>query len=208
MKKTTLILIVLALGLGTFVYFTETRVTNKQEEVKQTKVKLFDFTADDVQFLSIQTKEMTVNIERSDKSEPPKWLLKLPVDEVANDAIVSYLMDLLVGKGEKISSPNNDQMSEFGLDKPFATINIKLKNENSYQLTLGKSNFNESLLYAQVGTGDDNNEKKAVFLVSKDFANAVNRELSEWQVVSKKENENVKSTPLPGLPESMNEKKE
>ncbi|TAE57402.1 MAG: DUF4340 domain-containing protein [Nostocales cyanobacterium] len=203
MKKTTLILVFLALGLGGFVYFTEVRGTNKQEEVTQTQQQLFNFTAEDVQSLSIQTQAMTINLERSNKPEPPKWLLKSPVDEVANDAIVSYLMDLLVGKGEKITSTDNIKISEFGLDKPLATIDIKLKNQNSHRLILGKSNFNNSLLYAQVDPDIQKDGNMQLFLVSNNFANAVNRELKEWQEVSKKEDDNIKSEPLPGLPETI-----
>lgn len=196
----------LALGLGGFVYFAEIRGANKQEEVKQTQQPLFAFSADDVQSLSIQTNESTINIERSDKAEAPKWLLKSPVSADANDAIVTYLMDLLVGKGEKITSTTPNQISEFGLDKPLATIEIKLKNQQSHKLIIGKSNFNNSLLYAQIdpgNTGNNSDGNMQLFLVSNNFANAVNRELSEWQDVSNKEDENSKSEPLPGLPDAM-----
>ncbi|WP_353932695.1 DUF4340 domain-containing protein [Okeanomitos corallinicola TIOX110] len=203
MKKSTLILMLLALGLGGFVYFAEIRGANKQEEVKQTQQPIFAFSADDVQSLSIQTNESTINIERSDKAEAPKWLLKSPISANANDAIVTYLMDLLVGKGEKITSTTSNQISEFGLDKPLATIEIKLKNQQSHKLIIGKSNFSNSLLYAQIAPGNNSDENMQLFLVSNNFANAVNRELSEWQDVSNKEDENSKSEPLPGLPDAM-----
>jgi superfamily II DNA helicase RecQ len=194
MKRTTLILIFLALVLGGFVYFHEIKGAIQQEEVKENKQQIFSFTDDDVQSLTVKTKDITLNLESSGKSESPKWLIKSPISEPANDAIVSYLMDLLTkGKSEKTLSTPLNQLSEYGLDKPQTTIDIKLKNQQSHQLIIGKPNFNNSFLYAQIDPTDKINDNVNVLVVSKDFANAVNRELSEWK--------NIESQPLPGLPE-------
>ncbi|MBK1986854.1 DUF4340 domain-containing protein [Sphaerospermopsis aphanizomenoides BCCUSP55] len=200
MKRTTLILILLALGLGAFVYFHEIKGSTQREAVKQSQQKIFAFTADDVQSLTVRTKDITLNLERSPKPEPPKWLIKSPISEPANDAIVSYLMDLLVqGKSERNLSIPANQLSEFGVDNPQATIDIQLKNQQSHKLILGKPNFNDSFLYAQVDPTQNNNDNINVLLVSKDFANAVNLQLSEWKEVGK----NSESQPLPGLPEAI-----
>ncbi|MFM2061184.1 MAG: hypothetical protein RLZZ507_854 [Cyanobacteriota bacterium] len=208
MRRTTLILILLALGLGGFVYFHEIRGSTQREEVKKNQQQIFSFSADDVQSLSIKTKDTTLNLERSDKPEPPKWLIKSPISEPANDAIVSYLMDLLVkGKSENTVSTSPNELSEFGLVQPLATIDIKLKNQQSHKLILGKPNFNNSFLYAQVEPNntklENNQENTQILLVSKDFANAVNRELSEWKQAGKEADKNTQSQPLPGLPENI-----
>ncbi|MDB9484136.1 DUF4340 domain-containing protein, partial [Dolichospermum circinale CS-537/05] len=84
------------------------------------------------------------------------------------------------------------ELSEFGLDKPVATIDIKLKNQQSHQLILGKAEFNNRFLYAQA----DANQNLNLLLVSQDFFNAVNRDISEWK--QRKEKTNVK--PLPIVP--------
>jgi superfamily II DNA helicase RecQ len=237
MKRTTLTLVILALGLGGFVYFDEIRRKNQPEQVaqnhlnqinqgnqqnQQSQKQIFSFAADDIQSLSIKTQDYTLNLERSQKLESPKWLLKSPVSTPAKDAIVSYLTDLLVkGKSENTILTQPNQLSEFGLDKPHATIDIKLKNQKTHQLILGKPNFNDSFLYAQIDPNNQNNESIQVLLVSKDFANAVNRELSEWQEKpdqklnleksqqfdkesskesTKQADQNTQSQPLPGLP--------
>ncbi|MBD2569587.1 DUF4340 domain-containing protein [Anabaena lutea] len=197
MKRSTLILILLALGLGGFVYFFETKNSTQQEETKEQKQQLFSFAADDIQSLTVKTKDYTLNLEHSNKLEPPKWLIKSPISEPANDAIVSYLLDLLVkGKSEKTLSTPLSQLPEFGLDKPQSTIDIKLKNQQTHQLSLGKSNFNKSFLYAQTDPNIQENGKMNLLLVSPDFINAVNRELSEW----KQNANNLESQPLPLLP--------
>lgn len=204
MKRTTLILLLLALGLGGFVYFYEIRGATQRQEVKENQKQIFSFNADDVQVLNIKTKDITLNLERSDKPKPPKWLIKSPISEPANDAIVSYLMDLLVkGKSEKIIATPVDKINNFGLDEPKATIDIKLKNQQNHQLILGNPNFNKRFLYAQIDPNNASKENIQVLLVSLDFANAVNRELSEWKEAGKQETENSQAKPLPGLPETL-----
>lgn len=219
MKRTTLMLVILALGLSGFVYFDEIRrknqpqgfpqshlnqinKVNQQNQQNQTK-EIFSFNVEDVQSIAIKTQEYTLNLERSQKLEAPKWSIKLPKSpkpEPAKEAIVSYLTDLLVkGKSESSVPISPNQLSEFGLDKPQATIDIKLKNQKSHQLILGKPNFNNSFLYAQADPVIDNNGNIQVLLISKDFANAVKRELSEWHEISQasanKDNEKSGKTP-------------
>ncbi|MDZ8095379.1 MAG: DUF4340 domain-containing protein [Nostoc sp. DedQUE05] len=206
LPRTTLILILLALGLGGFVYFHEIRGATVREEIKEQKQKIFSFGEDDVQSLTVKTKKLTLNLERNpESSSKPKWLIKSPISGPANDAIVSYLMDLLVkgnsdaygGKLRTLSTPAK-QLGEFALDPPQATINITLKNRQSHQLSLGKSNFNGRLLYAQADPAAKPDGNINVLLVSTDFANAVNRELSEWeQPVDNSQKLPGLSTPLP-----------
>ncbi|WP_016952531.1 DUF4340 domain-containing protein [Anabaena sp. PCC 7108] len=196
MKRSTLILILLALGLGGFVYFLEIKNATQQEETKEQKQQIFSFAADDIQSLTVTTKDINLNLERSNKPEEPKWLIKSPISEPANDAIVSYLLDLLVkGKSDKNLSTQVSQLQEFGLDKPQATIDIKLKNQQTHQLILGNTNFNKSFLYAQIDPNTQQNGKINLLLVSPDFSNAVNRQLSEWKQIENKS----ESQPLPSL---------
>ncbi|MEH2197688.1 DUF4340 domain-containing protein [Nostoc sp.] len=182
LPRTTLILILLMLGLGAFVYFHEIRGATLREEVKEQKQKIFSFAADDVQSLTIKTKKLTLNLERNPEPSNPKWVIKSPISGPANDAIVSYLMDLLVkGNSDRTLSTPAKELGQFALDQPPATINITLKNRQSHQLILGKSNFNGRFLYAQTDPPAKPDGNINVLLVSTDFANAVNRDLSEWQ---------------------------
>ncbi|MEH2250609.1 DUF4340 domain-containing protein [Nostoc sp.] len=199
LPRTTLILILLALGLGGFVYFHEIRGATVREEIKEQKQQIFSFGEDDVQSLRVKTKKLTLNLERSPESSNPKWLIKSPISAPANDAIVSYLMDLLVkGKSERTLSTPVKELGEFALVQPQATINITLKNRQSHQLILGKPNFNGRFLYAEADPDAKPDGNINVLLVSTDFANAVNRELSEWkQSVDNSQKLPGLSTPLP-----------
>jgi hypothetical protein len=195
LPRTTLILVLLVLGLGGFVYFYEIKGATQREEVKEKQQQIFSFAEDDIQALTVQTKSNTVVLERNNQSNP-KWLLKSPVSQPANDAIVAYLTDLLVkGKSNNTLSIPANQLGEFGLDQPQATIKLNLKNQKTHQLVLGKSDFNNRFIYAQADSATQPNGNLNVLLVSTDFQNAVNRELSEWQQPAN----NSQSTPLPSL---------
>ncbi|MCV3215521.1 DUF4340 domain-containing protein [Plectonema radiosum NIES-515] len=197
LPRTTLILILLALGSGTFVYFYEIKGAPVREEVKEKKQQIFSFAADDVQSLTVKTENMTLNLERNNAGDT-KWMIKSPIAVAANDPIVYYLMDLLVkGKSDRILSIPANQLADFGLNPPQATININLKNQKTHQLTLGKPDFNRRFLYAQVDPTPKLDGNINVLLVSTDFENAVNRELSEWQQPGNNNINNLPSTAQP-----------
>ncbi|EFA71738.1 conserved hypothetical protein [Raphidiopsis brookii D9] len=203
MKHSTLVLVILALALGGFVYFDEIKRKSQSEQVPQNtqkqinqpnsshesnqpeKKQIFSFNTSDIQSITIKTQDYTLDLEQRTKSEPPNWLVKLPASTTpkpAQKAIVSYLTDLLTkGKSENIIPVPIDRLSEFGLDKPIAIVDVKLQDQKQHQLVLGKPNFNNTLLYAKVNYTDSNSQSIEVLLVSKDFANAVNRQLSEWE---------------------------
>ncbi|MEC4815522.1 MAG: DUF4340 domain-containing protein [Scytonema sp. PMC 1069.18] len=196
LQRTTLMLLMLALGLGGFVYFHEIRGTTQREEVQEQKQQIFSFSADEVQSLTVNTDNQTIVLERNDKSEKPKWLMKSPEVSPASDPIVSYLMDLLVkGKSDRTLSISPSQLSDFGLVRPQATIGIKLKNQKTHQLTLGKPDFNRRFIYALADSPNQANGNINILLVSTDFENAVNRELSEWKEID--ENKVKESSPTP-----------
>ncbi len=196
LPRTTLILVLLAMGLGAFVYFFEIRGSTQREAAQAKEKQIFSFVANDIQALNITNKNSKVSLERNpDSSQKNKWLLKSPSQEAASNASVSYLTDLLV-KGEsntKISVPAKE-LAEYGLDKPQGTIEVELKNKKVHKLILGNSDFQDESIYARKKTSSTSKDKVEVLLVSKNFANAVNRELSEW-----KQAENIPGKALPPL---------
>lgn len=194
LQRTTLILLLIALGLGGFVYFYEIRGSSQREEVKENKQPIFSFKEDDVQSLTIKTQNQTINLERSGKSEGTKWLMKSPSVVPASDPIVGYLMNLLVeGKSDRTISISTNQLSEFGLAQPQATIDVKLKNQQNHQLILGQPDFNRRFLYAQADPSTQPKGNINVLLVSTDFENAVKRDISEWKQAA--DNSNKQPTP-------------
>jgi hypothetical protein len=116
--------------------------------------------------------------------------MKFPVDTPASDPSVAFLVNLLVNaKSDRILNVSADELQQYGLDQPQGIVEIKLKNQQTHQLILGKSNFNNTFLYAQADPPADKPQQRQLVLLTKDFENAVQRPLSEWQ---SKQTSNVK----------------
>ena len=199
LQRTTLILMVLALGLGGFVYFYEIKGEPQRQAALVKQKPIFSFTKDQVQALTIKTQEQTLQFERmaqnaGKKSSLSEWQMKAPNDNPASDPYVSYLLNLLVdSKSDRILSVPATQLPEYGLDKPLATVEVKLNNQQTHQLILGKPDFNNSFLYAQVDPLKSPSGQLNVLLVPLEFQYGVNRPLSEWTA----KDETKKETPLP-----------
>ena len=182
LQRTTLILLLLALGLGGFVYFYEVQGASQQQIAKNQKQQIFSFEQEQVQSFTVKTKAQALSFERGDNAGKPIWRMKAPSNTLASDASVSYLMDLVVkGKRNRTIQVAASQLQEYGLAQPQATIEVKLKNQQIHQLILGKPDFNRNFLYAQADPPTKPAENVDVLLVSPDFENAINRQLSEWK---------------------------
>ncbi|MFE1744551.1 DUF4340 domain-containing protein [Coleofasciculus sp. H7-2] len=187
LKRTTWILILLALSLGGFVYFYEIKGAPQREAAQAKQKDIFSFEKDQIQALTVKSQEQTLKFERVtqqavDKPSISQWQMKAPSDAPASDPSVSYLLDLLVdGKSDRTLSIFANQLQEYGLDKPQATIEVRLNNQQTHQIILGKPNFNSSFLYAQVDPPAPTPQQLEVLLVPIDFEYGVKRPLSEWQ---------------------------
>lgn len=181
LQRTTLVLLVSAILLGGVVYFSEMQTASKREATKTTKQPIFLFKEDQIQSLTIYTAKDTLEFERV--NEPVAgWRMKTPKEAPASNAAVAFLLDLLVeGKSDRSFTVPTNQRQEYGLDQPTATVKIQLKNKESHRLILGKPDFNNSSLYAQVDPPSQTPSQITVRLVPIDFQYAVNRPLSEWQ---------------------------
>jgi hypothetical protein len=180
LKKTTWILISLALLLGGFVYFYEIDRPQKQAETQANEQKLFAFQEEDLQQLTIKSQKETLRFDKTNRENNP-WQMKQPEDVAANDASIAFLSDLLVkAKRDRSVKITSDRSKEYGLDKPLATIELQLKNGTRHQLILGQPDFEGQSLYALIDS-DPSDREFDVTLVPKDFQYAVQRELSEWK---------------------------
>ncbi len=186
LQWTTWILVLLALSLGGFVYFSETKPARQQEAAKVKERKIFDFDKDQIESFTIKTPQQLLKFERlqqaGTQASLSPWQMKFPVDAPASDPSVGFLLNLLVNaKSDRILTVAADEIQQYGLDQPQAIVEIKLKNQQTHQLILGKSNFNNTFLYAQADPPADKPQQRQLVLLTKDFQNAVQRPLSEWK---------------------------
>lgn len=181
LQKTTWILLIFALSLGGFVYFYEIKGAEKRAEIQEEQKRIFAFDKEQIQSFTIEKNSEMLEFERTEDQLNP-WQMKQPENVTASDAAVSFLLDLIAGgKSEKVFSVPTNQLQDYGLDRPFATVNIQLKNNESHQIILGNPNFDNKFLYAQTDPQSNPEEELEVLLVPIDFQYGVERELSEWK---------------------------
>lgn len=191
-QRTSLVLVFAALALGGFVYYTESQKSPQVDEAKSDEKPLFSFKEQDVQFLSVQTSKQTVAFEPFTPTIPPNqqgkpqvnsfspWMMRKPEVAPADEGAIAFLLNLMAtGKSDRTFNISAARRSEFGLDQPFATVDVKLNNQQMHRLVIGKPNFNRNFLYALVDPPA--NQDLAVLLIPINFKNAVDRPLSEWK---------------------------
>jgi hypothetical protein len=181
LQRTTWILATTAILLGVGVYFYEIQDKPQREEIQEDRNKIFSFQIDDIQALTIKTKQQTLQFERT--KEPNKiWQMKQPENVLANDAVMSFLLNLLVyGKSDRTFTISLGQRQDYGLENPSATIDIQLKNQQTHQLILGSPDFKNEFLYAQIDPPVQPDKEIKVSLVSKDLLTALEKKLEEWK---------------------------
>jgi hypothetical protein len=181
LQRTTLILSILALALGGFVYFYEFQWKQNQEIVQLENKKLFNLTKEDIIELTIEKQGQILKFIRTE-NEFKKWQMQSPEKATANDAVISFLLNLLIeGKSDQSFPISTQQKQDYGLNNPFATISFKTNKPENHTIILGKSNFDKTLIYAQIDPSKKSEEKLTVVLLPLDFQYAVDRQLAEWK---------------------------
>ncbi|MEA5537201.1 DUF4340 domain-containing protein [Crocosphaera sp. XPORK-15E] len=194
LQKTTWGFLIAAILLATIVYVYESQINPKQEEIKSQTKKLFDFQEKEIKLLTIETQSQTMKFEKTEDNNQP-WKMTKPKEKIANDAVVSFLTNLLVSSDiNRTFTIDNNQKAEYGLDKPLATITVVLENKKSHQIIIGNPDFQGELLYAQVDPNTQPEGKITIGLVPKSFQYALERTPEEWILLEPKTDESQTKT--------------
>jgi hypothetical protein len=130
--RTTLVLILLLLGLGAYVYWIE--MPKAEQEAK--KKTLFEFKADDATEVSLAYSDHEIVLKKSGDD----WRLTKPMDVAADQTaaknLVSAIADCEVKKSLDESATDRAQ---YGLDAPFVKVTVKLKDKELPAILVGKN---------------------------------------------------------------------
>ncbi|HEY9657955.1 MAG TPA: DUF4340 domain-containing protein [Allocoleopsis sp.] len=179
LKPTTFFLILAALLLGGVAVLVAQSPDPTAQQTDQAAKPLFSFKPDDVKTLSLENRSNTYKFERDAQN---KWQMVAPEKATASDPSIAFLLDLLAtGKSNRTLSAAAADKPQFGFDKPLATIEVTLKNQETHKLILGSYDFNRSFIYALVDPPTDEKADLSVALVSPNFENAIKRPPEEWR---------------------------
>ncbi|MGP0128221.1 MAG: DUF4340 domain-containing protein [cyanobacterium endosymbiont of Rhopalodia musculus] len=187
LQKRTWGLLSAAVFLCTAVYIYEIKFQKQQSQIKSNNNELFDFTEEDIKNITIKTEQNTLKFQRTE-DDKKFWKMTEPKQKTANDATISFLINLLVtGESERRFTISTSQQKDYGLNKPLATIEVILNDGSKHQIVLGNSDFSDSFLYAKIDSDNQDTAELIISLVSKNYQYAIDRKIDEWLEINDNE---------------------
>src|SRR6184192_4243084 len=173
--RTTLILLALALGIGLFIKFYESKRPNTAEAGRRAG-NVINFERDKIYGVVIQNGEERIELKRVDK----KWRLESPVKDLADGSTIdSLLFDLEDWKkdatisGKEIEA-DKSRMAEYGVAK--AKLRLKLQGANAPpEILFGNNAALEGKTYVRLENSKD------VFLAAQSIKNQISKKPEEFR---------------------------
>jgi len=173
--RTTLILFALALAIGLFIKFYESKRPNTQEANRRAQ-NVLNFERDKIDGVMIQNAEERIELKRTDK----KWRLESPVKDLADSSTIDNLLfDLEDWKKDTTISAkeieaDKNRMAEYGVAK--AKLRLKLQGPNAPpEILFGNNAALEGKIYVRLENSKD------VFLASQSIKNQISKKPEEFR---------------------------
>jgi hypothetical protein len=150
MKKSTLILLLLAVLGGALVYYTEIKPGKPRDEEADTSREAFKLNREDINQIVLTRAGQNVTFENKDN----KWLITQPLNALADESTINSIIgDLVSARITRDITATADQLKNFGLTDPKVKLEVKLKNGQSHKIELGDKDFSGSAVYAKIDGG-------------------------------------------------------
>jgi hypothetical protein len=158
MKKSTLIILLLAILAGAAAYYFDWKRGEKDAAKPATDSTKLAFTLqpDEIQSLTISypadPKSQPVTFERRDGT----WQITQPLQTGADaSAIDGIVQGLVAARIEQTEPGAPDRLKVYGLDPADVALDFQLKNGAKHSVKLGKKDFTGSSVYAVLDQGKD-----------------------------------------------------
>ena len=167
--KTTIIVAVLAIALGAFVYFYEIKGGEERQQAERQAKKTFLFEDDQVQGLTLTHSGEEIVLA---KAEDGEWTITAPIKTEADKGTVDALVrNLKNAETDRVVADSTADLGAFGLDEPEVKVSLLLEDEGTDVLCIGDKSPTGSYVFANM---DGNRE---VFTVSSSLLSNVQKEL-------------------------------
>ncbi|HYO14144.1 MAG TPA: DUF4340 domain-containing protein [Thermoanaerobaculia bacterium] len=191
--RTLLVLLVIVLGLGAFIWFYERELPSSEQRAELEKRVLTDVEKDDVTAVTLQGAKGTVRLERVEAPTPAteekeeeedgdeageetpevEWRIVQPLTARADTFAVDRLLDSVITL-EKTRTIEDADRKAVGLDKPRATVRLATK-EAEKVLQLGAGVPTGGSIIAGVEGRDD------AYVVSESILLELDKDPGEWR---------------------------
>jgi hypothetical protein len=148
MKRSTLILLLIAAALGVAVYFLEIKKgSTAPTATTDTSKSLFTFSSTDIASISIARSGQNVTIE----NQSGKWAITQPVTAPADQSAVNALAGSIASsRVSRTLNASAEDVKSYGLEQASVTVDIKLKSGEQHRILLGNKDFSERSVYSRV----------------------------------------------------------
>ena len=143
--RNTLLLLLVLLALGGYLYWVELPSEKREAEAK----KLVSLKKDDVTGITLTYPDHTIALEKKDGS----WQMTKPVDAKADDAVANNMLTAIAEADTSRSLDDvGDKLASYGLAPPEATVALTLKDGGTVPaIKVGKTTQVGSAAYLQKG---------------------------------------------------------
>ena len=155
-RKSTLIILALALVLGGGVYWYQSKHAAPDTPADTSKPAFAGVQAADIQSMTVEhlSGKNTAPLEFQRQNDG--WEILRPVQTPADDSSVSGIADGIAGARVSQTEPGTpDRLKAFGLQPGAVSIDFKVKNGTSHKILLGDKDFTGENVYAQIDSGTD-----------------------------------------------------
>jgi hypothetical protein len=164
MKRSTLLLLLLAAIGGLLIYYLEIKPGKPRDEKPDETKPAFTFAREDVTGLAVTRGGKTVNLE----NQNGKWVITQPVNAAADESALNSLVgDLVSARVEREFAASGD-LKNYGLAEPAVKLEIRLKNGQTRRVELGGKDVTDSSAYGRVDGGQQISMLPASLLTSAD----------------------------------------
>jgi hypothetical protein len=175
-RKSTLLLVLLAAALGGAVWYFEFKRAQPAEDAATASKPLFSFKQEDITALTLTRGSEALALEKRGEM----WRLTQPLDAATDAGAVDTLLSSLafgrINRTIAVAPPGSPEtLKGYGLDAPAVTLEIKLKSGAAHRLRLGAKDFTGGNVYALVDSATD------VSLVAEDVLTSASKPLLEFR---------------------------
>lgn len=152
MRKSTLIVLLMAIGLGAFVYFYEIKGGKEREEAEEKAKQIFPFDEKEIAEITLHRGDQTVVLEKRDDT----WFITRPIHTKAEKYSVDAIArNVTTTEVNRRFTPSDGKLSAYGLDDPKIVVTVKLKSGQRHRLAFGAEDFTGGNRYVRI---DDRSE--------------------------------------------------
>jgi hypothetical protein len=169
--KGTLILLIVCLGLGAYLYFYEIKGGEKREKAKQAENQVWKLDSNEIKQIDIFAAGQSVTLARTGEKA---WEISAPRSFEADLDEANRLANSASNIArESVVEENAADLARFGLNPPQSTLKLKTKGGKEYEICFGDKNPTGSFNYALI------QGSKRVFLVASSAASAFEKKLDD-----------------------------